>query len=430
MSVIQPKKPRFFLGWTVVAAATLVSFTEVAFFNPVLGVFIPEFEREFGWSRTEISLGVSVGSLVGAAFAPFFGPLIDRYGGKRFIVGGAVLMAVCLVLLSQMQTTWQFYLIYAVGRGTAAGLMGIAAGVTVSKWFVRRRGYAVGVMSLGTRLGFALMPISVQLIIQSSSWRSAALALAATVALCGILPALKWLHSRPEQFGLQPDGDVEPDDTPGAPPRSPRGYSWSRHDALRTPAFYLVTFSVSLMSLVGGAINLHQIPHLVDRGLSPETAALVITLVAVFGGAGVLLEGVMDERIGARKTLIIGLLGSAFGMLFLMSVSGLLTAIGFAVVYGLAFGLLVASSQVVFADYFGRESLGAIRGAATPAQLGANALGPIIAGGAYDLTGSYMAAFIPLTIAYLVAAAALVIARKPRPPEPRPAALETLDGRS
>ena len=401
------------------AVGVLVSFSEVAFFNPVLGVFIPEFEREFGWSRTQISLGVSLGSLVGAAFAPFFGPMIDRFGGRRFVAGGAALMTVGLVLMSQMQESWQFFIIYALGRGTASGLLGLAAGVTVAKWFVRRRGHAIGVMTLGTRMGHAVLPLSVQLIIQASGWRTAALSLAAVVGVLGILPALKWLHSRPEEFGLEPDGDGD-DGTDGdkraAGHRNAREYSWSRQDAMRTQAFYLVTFAVSLMSLAGGAINLHQIPHLVDRGLSPETAALVITLFAIFGGVGVLGEGALDEKLGARWTMVIGLFGSAFGMVFLMAVHSVAMAIAFAVVYGLAFGLMVASNQVVFADYFGRESLGAIRGAAIPAQLGMNALGPIIAGGAYDLTGSYMAAFVPFTLLYVLSAVGLILARKPVPP--------------
>lgn len=409
-------KPRFFLGWTVVAVALSASFTQVAFFNPTLGVFIPEFEREFGWSRTEISLGVTLGSFVGAAMAPFFGPLIDRYGSRRFVVGGTAFMAICLVLFSQIHSEWQFLLLYALGRGTAAGLIGLAAGVTVSKWFVRRRGRAIGVMSLGTRLGFALMPIGTQLIIQSSDWRTAALALAATVAIFGILPSLRWMHSRPEAFGLLPDGEETP--VQGVPLRTSRftEYSWNRADALKTRAFWLVTLSVSLMSLTGGAVNLHQIPHLVDRGLSPETAALVITLVAAFGGVGVILEGVLDERIGARWTMVIGLVGSAAGVTILILVHSLEMALLYAVVNGLFFGLLVASNQVVFADYFGRDAIGAIRGYSQPFQLGTNAFGPILAGAAFDLTGSYVAAFIPFTCCYLVAAGALVIAKKPPPP--------------
>ncbi len=207
MTSTPAKPPRFFLGWTVVAAAALISFSQVAIFNPVLGVFIPEFERDFGWSRTEISLGVSIGSLVGAATTPFFGPLIDRYGGRRFAVGGAAFLACCLVALSQMQTLWQFLAIYALGRGVSAGLLALVTSTTVSKWFVRRRGYAVGAMSLGTRIAFATMPIGVQLIIQSADWRAAALSLAATVALFAVLPSFKWLHPRPEDYGLHPDGD-------------------------------------------------------------------------------------------------------------------------------------------------------------------------------------------------------------------------------
>ena len=413
MTAAAAVKPRFFLGWTVVGAALLASFTEVAFFNPVLGVFIPEFEREFGWSRTEISLGVTLGSFVGAAAAPFFGPMVDRYGGRHFVVGGCALMAVALVLLSQMQSEWQFFVIYAMGRGTASGLISLAAGVTVAKWFVRRRGLAISFMSLGTRLGFAIMPLAVQLMIQSSGWRSAALALAGLVAVFGVLPSLRWLHSRPEDMGLLPDGETEPAVFDPARPPPPREVSWTQRDALRTHAFWLVTLSVSLMSLAGGGVNLHQIPHLVDRGLAAETAALVITLVAIFGGVGVILEGVLDARYGARWTMMTGLVGSAAGLVILLNVHSVPMALAFAVVNGLFFGLLVASQQVVFADYFGRESLGAIRGAATPFQLGTNAFGPLLAGAAFDLTGSYTAAFVPFTFAYVIAAGALFIARRP-----------------
>ena len=406
--------PRFFLGWTVVVVGALAAFAEVAFYNPVLGVFIPEFEREFGWSRTEISGAVTLGSLTGAGLALFAGPLIDRYGGRVFVAGGGLLLVIGLVLLSQMETEWQFFLIYAVGRGAASGVISLAVGVTVSKWFIRRRGLAVGITTLGTRAGFALMPIGTQLIIDAEGWRTAALALAGLVAVCGILPAAWWLHPRPERFDLAPDGVA------GATPasRSARAalpeVDWTRGEALRTRAFWLVTAAVGLQSWAGGAINLHQIPHLVDRGLSPQTAALVISLVAVFAGAGALLEGALDLRIGARWTMAVGLCGSALGMVVLMSTSSVTMGAAFAVTYGTSFGLMVASSQIVFAEYFGREALGAIRGTAAPVQMGLNAVGPLVAGAAFDLTGSYLAAFIPFTGGYLVAALCLSLAKKPR----------------
>jgi MFS family permease len=201
--------------------------------------------------------------------------------------------------------------------------------------------------------------------------------------------------------------------------------SWTRHDAIRTRAFWLITGAIAIQQWAGGAINLHQIPHLVDSGLTPEAAALVISFLAVFGGAGALFEGVLDARIGARWTMVTGLIGSAIGMLILINVSSVPMGLLFAAVYGAAFGMMVTSSQIVFADYFGRESLGAIRGTAAPIYFSLNAAGPLVAGLAHDLTGSYLAAFIPFTISYLVAAAALSMAQKPSPPSrPNPVAVE------
>jgi MFS family permease len=410
-------KREIFPGWSVVAVASLAVFTQVAFFNPVLGVFMPALTKDFGWSRTEISGAMTIGSLAGAFASPVFGPLIDRHGGKRFVAVGALLMGLCLLALSQLQNLWQFYLFYAIGRMVSTGFFDLAAGVTVAKWFVRRRGLAVGLTTLGTRAGFAIMPIGVQLIIGGWGWRDAWLVLAVTVLAFGILPPLRYLHATPESMGLLPDGD------PHVPAVSSSGvrhfeteHSWTRDEALKTKAFWLVTLAVSLQAWAGGAINLHQIPHLVDRGLSAESAALIISLLAVFAGAGSLLEGVLDETIGARWTLVIGLVGSAGGMVILMAVHGTAMALAYAAGYGLAFGLMVTSSQVVFADYFGREALGAIRGSAAPVQMTLNAIGPVVAGAAFDITGSYMAAFIPFTLAYLFAAVALMIARKPALP--------------
>jgi MFS family permease len=408
------RRSRFFLGWMVVLAGVLISFSETAFYNPVLGIFIPSFEKDFGWSRSGISAAVTCGALLGAAIAPISGPMIDRRGGRLFVTCGGAVLALSLVGIAFMQKEWQFFVLFTAGRGLAAGMITLALSVMVSKWFIRRRGFAVGVLSLGSRLGAAVLPLSIQLIIEASNWRVAALALSGLVAIFGILPGVWWMHPHPEALGLEPDGDVAA--RPHEPQTSVAEENWMGRDAVRTRAFWLLTSAVSLQSCCTGAINLHQIPHLIDSGLSAQAAAIVAGVVASSSIAGALLEGVLDMKVGTRWTMVIGLVGSAAGAVILLNVSSTATGLFYGACYGLSFGLMLTSSQIVFADYFGRTSLGTIRGISAPFQLGFNAAGPLIAGIVYDATGSYSAAFSLFALSFVAAALALTVARRPQAP--------------
>ncbi len=412
------RKPRFFTGWTVVSAAVLITFVQTTLFNPVLGIYIPEFQREFGWSRTEISIGVALGSLVSAFIAPWIGPMIDKHGGRIIVAVAAGVMSVCLLGLGLMQTLWEYLIIYAIGRGTAQGISNLTVSVTVSKWFIRRRGFAIGIALLGSRAGFAILPIAVQLIIDSSGWRESTFALAGIVAVLGIVPTLLWLYPSPESKGLLPDGDLPPTTTGQArgAPSYPLEENWSSADAVRTRTFWLVTGALCLQFFAGGAINLHQIPFMEDRGLSANHAALIISISALCSAAGTLLQGFLDLRFGTRKTLIAGFVGSSLGMIVLINVHSFLMGALYGLVYGLSFGLMVTSGQIIFAYYFGRLALGAIRGRAQPFQMVLNAAGPIIGGVAYDTTGSYLAAFIPFGFGYFIAAILLLLAKRPEAP--------------
>jgi cyanate permease len=233
------------------------------------------------------------------------------------------------------------------------------------------------------------------------------------VLVLGILPSVWWLHPSPEALDLEPDGIPTLSIQRDAVVR-PREENWTGRAAVHTPAFWLITTAVSLQSCCTGAINLHQIPHLIDRGLSPATAALVAGVLALSSIAGALLAGVFDMRVGTRWTLVTGLLASAVGVVILINVNSTAVGLFYGVWYGLAFGLMLTSSQIVLADYFGRMSLGTIRGISAPFQMSFNAAGPLIAGIVYDATGSYIAAFSLFASCYVAAAVALLIARRPR----------------
>jgi MFS family permease len=189
-----------------------------------------------------------------------------------------------------------------------------------------------------------------------------------------------------------------------------------------TRAFWMLTLAISLQTFASGAINLHQIPYMVDEGISQSRAALVLSLYAVFAGFGGLIQSFIEERFKLTSRLIfaLGLLGSAVGVVILIFTHTFAMGVVFAAFYGTAFGLLGTSQQVVFAEYFGRESLGAIRGASLPFFMLLQALGPIDAGAFFDTTGSYIGAFVLFAFGYLFAAGAIGLATRPRPPSEVP----------
>ena len=390
--------------------AASASFAGVVFFNPVLGVFLPALTDEFGWSRADISLAVTIGSAAGALSAPALGWVIDRWGGRWVMGGAALAMGLCLLALGAMTALWQLYIFYSLGRGLSQSAINSAAFVGVSNWFVRRRPLAVALLSVGQRLGMAAVPLLAAVVIAQADWRAGWLALAAISLGIGVVPPLLLMRRRPEDVGLAPDGGPvagEQDELPA------REREYALREALRTRGYWLVGVAIAAIMFSAGSINLHQIPHMVDQGLDPTRAATVVAVFSAAGALGGLAAGAVSTRWGVRATLAAALVGQSGGALLLVAVAGMAGALAFAVWYGLCFGAALTLQQVIYADYFGRSSLGTIRGSALPVQLAFNATGPWLAGLWYDRAGSYDAVF--QLFAALFLAAAVLIAIAPRP---------------
>ncbi len=411
---------RPFYGWVIVGVAATVTFCQVSFFNPVLGVLIEPLGDEFGWNRATISAAAAIGSVGGAVLSPLVGHVLDRQGPRLVTAAGGAVMGVCLLALALTPGLWWFYIVYGTGRATATGVTSLGATVATSNWFIKNRGLALGIMLLGSRAGMAILPIAVQMILLVGNWRMVWLVLGALVLALSVLPSLLYLHRRPEDVGMKPDGassDVA--EMPQADPSSaePR---WTLREALRTPAFWFVTLATSQMFLVGGAVNLHQMPHLVDQGLSSTAAVGVVSTFAVFGGVGGILSGLVQRRIGAQWTFATSLAGAASGIVLLIYADSPGLAYAYGVWYGLVFGSTVTMLQAIYAEYFGRESLGSIRGAVAPVQMAFNATGPVLAGLAYDVSGSYDRIFWAYAALLLLAAAWMAFAPPPRHPAAAP----------
>lgn len=381
----------------------------------MLGVFSQLLEADFGWSRSQVAAAVSLGSLGAALLAPASGVILDRWGGRWVIVGAGTVMAMAALGLTRIDSLWQFLLLYAIGRSCSVALMSPAGFVATANWFVRRRATVVGIVAVGPRAGMATFPVLVALVVAATDdWRSGwvALAIAAVVLT---LPSLVLMRRRPEDMGLRPDGDPRPLDLEGLPD-APAERDFTLRQAVRTRAYWLVGGGIALTMFCGGSINFHQIPHLVEQGLSRTEAAFIVTVFSVAGAAGAVGGGALAQRITMRWTMAIALLGMAGAVLLLITATGMGTALVYAIVYGTFFGVQVSLMQVIYGDYFGRRSMGRIQGSSQPVQLLMNAAGPYLVGLWFDRVGGYDAAFV--TFALLFAAAALMMALAAYPPQP------------
>ena len=412
----QPRFGRWFYGWTIVGVAFLTTFAHVGYLNSVLGIFQPALHEEFGWSRAEIAGALTIGSLAGGLLAPFFGVIIDRHGARWMIAGPALALAAGCLLLAEQRELWQFYLIFAAGRALAISAMMAAAVVAVSNWFIRRRSLAIAIGTLGIRAGNAVVPLIVALVIAARGWPDGFRSLGVVFLVFGIVPALLLMRRRPEDMGLRPDGDppVTPAERRSAALLDP---AWTLRAAVRTRAYWLVGAAFALAIFGNGAINFHQIPHLVDQGLSTTQAALILTVMSIAGAAGGLISGVIATRLRSRWTMVGALLLQCTGVLLLLAVDSFGMALLYALWYGLFFGMMVTQLHVIYADYFGRWQLGLIRGSFQPVALAFNAAGPLVLGIWFDRAGGYEGPFALIIAFFLVAAGALAAARYPAPPE-------------
>ncbi len=401
--------PTFFRGWHVVAATSAALLGAAAYSAPVLSVFLTPLGREFGWSRTEITLAMTLGGGAGALAAPFAGRALDRWGGRWVMSGSAVVMAICLALIPHARSIVDFWLLFGLGRMLQETVMRSGVFVAVSNWFLRRRSLAVGIVSSAERVGQGSLPVLVALLVAGEAgWRAGWTFLAGLLlALCA-LPSMIWVRRRPEDVGLVPDGDLERAGH-GERAATTAEPAFTLREAVSTRTYWLL----GLASVVGAAaaviVNFHLIPHLQHQGLGAAEAALAMAVISLLAIPGGLLASGVALKLGPERVLAVSLLLQACGVALLPGVRDTQSLLLATVIYGLPFGAMVPLLNVVVADCFGRRSLGAIRGSLQPAQLAAMALAPLAVSYWVDLTGSYREALYGTAALFVVAAGALAV---------------------
>ena len=416
------QKPRMYYGWVIVMTMAVVSIAQTAEFNPVIGVFLKPITEEFGWTRAQYAGAITVGSFLGGLVAVAVGPLLDRYGPRKILFVAFLVLGFVIIGLGLFQNLWQFYVVMATSRAVVQGVIAISTGVVISKWFIRKRGRAIAMATTGTRVGNAVMPLYVQLILTAWGWRVAAFALGGLTWAITLIPTAIFLRRQPEDMGLLPDGETHEERRARQEAGNALGadnggeFSFTVREAMRTRAFYLILFASSVAFFAGSGVNFNLIAYFTDQGIPDNSAILVLTTWSILGSVGGLTVGFLTERFHVRFMMVVVFVSVSVGVMVLMTVRDLQTAYVFAVVHGLTFGGMPMMQQLIWADYFGRESQGAIRGVVTPIQMVFNASGPFISTLVFDITGSYFLIFQVFIGVYFLAAIAMLLARPPLKP--------------
>ena len=419
------KRPRVFYGWYIVGVAFLSAIATMGVAGgPVYGFFIKPMSQEFGWTRTEMVLALTFGSLAAGVVSPLVGRVVDRYGARVLMVIGGIITGALVMMVGRVNTLAQFYLIFTLGVVVARSSVALLVPQTaVVNWFVRKRGRAVAVSTLGVPAGNGLLALLVTRVMGIYDWRAAWVAMGIVIWTLAVVPAGIFMRRRPEDMGLRPDGAEE------LPPQAqasqevtnstsrdnlPPEDSWGTKEALKTKAFWLILIGAGSNGLGVGGFIIHMVPYFTDIGLPAEAAAAAVVASAIGSAIGKISFGIIVERIHVRYAYTIQAFTTGITMVGLLMVSTAQSVIVMSLLWGIAMGGIAVLMTVVWPDYFGRKAVGAIRGYAMVFESVIMALAPLFSAFIYDRTGAYGSAFTILVAAHFLGGTLLFLAKPPK----------------
>jgi sugar phosphate permease len=418
---------RFFYGWYVVAVGVLVHIAASFSFSSTLSVFLKPITEELGVSRGAFSLIRTAEIGVAAFISPFLGPWVDRYGGRWILAIGVLMEGAGFLLLGLVEQFWQFAVVrccLVIAGETLLG--GLVINVTIAQWFVRSRGRAIAVANLGTGLAKVTIPLGAAWLIGIAGWRSAWAILGILAPLLVVGPALKYIRRRPEDMGLSPDGAGSP------PPAGELSYAasnagranpaeaiesenqWTRSDVLRLPTFWLlvITFGIVSVGIVG--LNLHLFSFVTDIGYSPLVAATFLSTIAFTQLGSTYFWGMVADRFEIRSVSCVHFLIQGAGLVLALWSRELYFIYAGFFLYGIGLAGGFVLREVIWANFFGRASLGTVRGLSLFFSHLFAAAGAPFFGFLHDRTGSYNLSFILFSCALFVSALLVLLARAPQ----------------
>jgi MFS family permease len=392
---------RFFYGWIVVAV-TFVTMAIGVNARTAFSLFFPPIIDEFGWERGVTAGAFSFGFVISAAVSPSIGRLMDRSGPRAVMELGVALMGGGLLLAPLTTQPWHLYLTIGVLVGAGSVCLGYSGqSLFLPNWYNRRRGLAMGLAFAGVGIGSVTLLPWVQHMIEQTGWRTACTAMGIVVVVV-LGPINLLLHKRPEDIGLQPDGDAAPTATSIKPlsnivDRDWAGVDWTLKRALGTARFWWIALGYFCALYVWYAVQVHQTKYLLDVGFSSKVAVWALGAVSLLGIPGQILLGHVSDRLGREWVWTAACTGFAICFAALTGLayfpSPILVYLMVFTQGALGYGLTSIIGAIV-AEIFQGKHYGSIFGCIMVAALAGGAAGPWITGIMHDLSGNYTAALV------------------------------------
>lgn len=388
---------KFHYGWSIAAFGALVHSVN-AFPIYGFGIFLTPLTKEFGWQRGAISGAISLGMIINGTLSILAGRLSDRYGPRIFITAAGLSLGVGMLLMSQINSLWHVYLIWGVSLGIGLSGTVIPVTSTIPRWFNAQRGLALSIPAVGFGLGAIVAPLVIQKLISTVDWRMSFVFIG-LIPLVVTVPLAQFMRKSPDQMGLTPYDDSSTRKAVSTVDGT-RGYSFN--EAIKSKKFWIFGVINFGFGFCLQAILTHIVPHAIDMGVQPATAAILLSILASSSVPSKFFGGFISDRIGSVRALSLSMTLIAFALVFLNFADTIPMFYIFAALFGVSYGMAIPLWAIVSSELFGLESLGIISGALFFLNVMGSAVGAPLSGWFFDTTGSYMSAFTSVTVVGLM----------------------------
>jgi MFS family permease len=380
---------KIFWGWYIVGGAFLVMGTNYGA-RYCFGVFLKPMAEEFSLSRSVISVAAAINMIVYSIGSIFVGRMLDRIAPRWITTVGAGIAACGYMLTGFVNTPLGLYISYGLMVGAGSAGMGVVAcSSSVSKWFIKKRGLAIGIASMGISLGTAMLTPLSGYIVNAFNWRFGLMALSFATLLIGVFISQTLMRkTNPEAYGLLPDGDKTK--VIQQLSETQQVHKVSTMTLFKDSRFWTLATCQGLAVMISMSVFVHQVAYATDNGIDKMAAAASLAAISITGFMGQFLFGWITDRIKDPKYgSFIGISFMLAGTILMLNVQSIFQLYVCALVYGFGYGSLAPVLPLLVADRFGRHVLGSIYGLLTFFIGIGGAIGPVLGGLIYDKFGSY-----------------------------------------